>query len=301
MPGACARTFTAATGSIFGECAIAEEPRSCIGIDCSSLEWESGSRGEAFQRNGWFVSALPAVYLEGKTCNDAPVFGACCMEVPEPTGVPIVSCQNAVEAATCANGWFSRIEWFQGSPGEENRPCRIRLNFFEWNESDWIFPHLLQYPLEHRPHDVRPSRHRGANVACRCTLTVWPFVSPEWFAAGITECLRPVGNTDPFDELCDIPTDDELECITDLGAPVIIHRDGRASFWGGLRKVDSASTGCKHIIADPALYPDGTVQPVACLTFEEDDTVRTFAKGAVAQPECAAAYMDVKFDAGFLC
>jgi hypothetical protein len=180
-------------------------------------------------------------------------------------------------------------------------PCRIRRNFFEWWEADWT-GHVadMEYAVHNTPHDVRPTKHHGDHMACRCTTSVPPFVAPDWAAAGITDCLRPVNNDDPWGDFCDLPFRDEFDIVCDVGMPVVLDTEGRAAFYGGERRFDKESRVCQHLLADPRLREDGSVDIVACMDREEGEFVSA-SLGQVSHDECAASYADLEFQVGFDC
>lgn len=333
--GACVGDFSH-QGRPFASCSSNRLVEECLGkpwvdiiltnpfYSCWVNSVNVGAITDETPNNKWFPDV---------TCGDLPrdvafpAVPACCHRVLSELGLPTptgsIRCIHK-ESAGCMRGWSIGVSSFDsGLVGCGNLfAARFRVN-------------LQQQIIQPGSGVETPGVTKGTGTACRCNTLEPPYVSEEWQARGIQTCILRLNIGDGNDQGCESfaaccrggqcdmmhqsiciafegewlrgvscepvnpCVDDDFQCQI-LGMPVYVDDEGKAGFVSEPKRISEERDECDRMHANPYLEDDGMVGVAACFDFQDGVPMKV-GLGGVAQPDCAAAYVDVEWDVGFEC
>jgi len=317
---ACVR-YSSPNAVPFGGCSLPYTQAECEGLAVRAFILSDPTYRACYE--DWVYSGAitdePSnnVYKADFDCGDIgdeetrPLLGACCYRTTGQVGETFACFHTTQEV--CQRG-YSVAGSYLASPGHGcpifTELVRVRVNF----EGDLL-----------TDAHITPGDFKGAGVACRCILSVEPYVPEEWADNGVTHCMQRINDNRTIEQICngfaaccqgdvcsmereadcratngefhpgrscfvDNPClpDDEFSCKL-RGLQVTIDDDGHARFIGEPARI-SAINECNRMMAD--LYVDG--EGVARIAGK-------VGLGDLGHSECTAGYMETEWDTVYDC
>lgn len=183
---------------------------------------------------------------------------------------------------------------------------------------------------------MRSHVYKGDHVTCVCNNNAPPYLDSFLLGLGYTDCLDRLNFRITWLEWCSMlgaccrggqcemtrepectgsggdwrvhqsctpvnpcAPDDEFQCQI-LGMPVYVDDEGKAGFISDPKRISPERDACDRMHANPYLEEDGMAGVAACFDFQDGVPMKV-GLGGVAQPDCAAAYVDVEWHVGFEC